>query len=185
MSTCHRCALLGCLAHNIAWSLCRYQKQFQAHPSSYKRLTKEGGGYWFTKVPQGPARPFTAGSTYHAELQRGGPTAQHQLEGTVGLRSTNSCHLAACRSWPLHPIQPCACCDCSSATLWWGSCRSWPLQPLQQWVATHVAMLSSPQASRLVGSCRASSAAAASAAADSQPAGPPVCQTGNTQAFAA
>ena len=55
------------------------------------------------QVPQGPNRPFTAGSTYHAELQRGGPTAHHQLEGTVGLRSTTSCYSAACRYNPAVP----------------------------------------------------------------------------------
>lgn len=38
-----------------------------------------------------PSRPFSANSTYQSELQHGGPTAHHQLESTVGLRSTLSC----------------------------------------------------------------------------------------------
>jgi len=44
-----------------------------------------------------PSRPFSANSTYQAELQHGGPTAHHQLESTVGLRSTLSCYDGARR----------------------------------------------------------------------------------------
>lgn len=68
------------------------------------------------QVPQGPHRPFTAGSTYHAELQRGGPTAQHQLGGTVGLRSTTSCYTAACR-YRCAPAEGLGCLHISPARL--------------------------------------------------------------------
>jgi hypothetical protein len=44
-----------------------------------------------------PSRPFSANSTYQSELQHGGPTAHHQLESTVGLRSTLSCYDGARR----------------------------------------------------------------------------------------
>ena len=69
-------------------SCCRYRKQFEANPADYHRPDKSGGGYWFTQRPPAPARPFTAGTTYQAELLEGGPSAEGQLSRTVGLRST-------------------------------------------------------------------------------------------------
>ena len=67
---------------------CRYRKQFDANPADYHRPDKRSGGYWFTQRPPAPARPFTAGTTYQAELLEGGPSAEGQLSRTVGLRST-------------------------------------------------------------------------------------------------
>ena len=67
---------------------CRYRKQFEANPADYHRPDKSSGGYWFTQRPPAPARPFTAGTTYQAELLEGGPSAEGQLSRTVGLRST-------------------------------------------------------------------------------------------------
>ncbi|DBA75087.1 hypothetical protein WJX77_007300 [Trebouxia sp. C0004] len=79
--------------HAKSW----YQKQFQADTSSYHRPSKDFGGYWIAKGYGMPSRPFSANSTYQSELQHGGPTAHHQLESTVGLRSTLSCYDGARR----------------------------------------------------------------------------------------
>ncbi|KAJ9534930.1 hypothetical protein QJQ45_029580 [Haematococcus lacustris] len=73
---------------NAAYSALRYSSRYHKQPGDTSACSKTGGGYWVTQRTSPHSQPFTARTTYQAEVLDGERTAQEQLERSVGLACT-------------------------------------------------------------------------------------------------
>ncbi|GMH34150.1 hypothetical protein BSKO_01984 [Bryopsis sp. KO-2023] len=66
-----------------------YNRRYGAH-TSYKPVTKEGGGYWISQRQLQESKPFCGISTYKAEIQMGGESEKEKYKLTADVKSTLS-----------------------------------------------------------------------------------------------
>ncbi|KAL6754162.1 flagellar associated protein [Haematococcus lacustris] len=79
-------ATLNTVAHKPASP--EYSSRYHKQPGDTSACSKTGGGYWVTQRTSPHSQPFTARTTYQAEVLDGERTAQEQLERSVGLACT-------------------------------------------------------------------------------------------------